>query len=233
MKLVDSNVKPLAIKHVGKPKDGWKQMVQDACRNVRMGARATRLLLYYAGCGNGYTPSAFTVYKETGICSKHLYAVRKDIIARGLMDVDEYILIDWKRMKIFAMLTEPLNFKKGSPERYFSPVGAVDKPKTFSHKPLWYTGRNYIIKHPRELTKDEEDFYEILSNMSEREYVEMVRAFQPDIWFGKGLMPEHVYAKYIGKMPRVVVKDGTETVPMQKIAQDATYLAGMPQDLPF
>ena len=225
--------KPLVIKHINKSRSGAAQMVQDACRNVRLGGRATNLLLYYAKCKNGSAPYAGDIARATGISGKHLYTVRNEIVSRGLIGVGEYMLIDWKRIRTFAMLTEPLNFKKGSPERYFNPVEVVDKPKKFSRQALWYTGRGYVIKHPRELTKDEEDFYEILSNMSEREYVEMIRAFQPNIWFGKELMPEHVYAKYIGKMPRVVAKDGTETVPKQKVAQDAAYLAGMPQDLPF
>lgn len=223
----------MAIKYVGKPRSGAVQMAQDACRNVRLGARATRLLLYYAKCRSGCAPYSSDIAKATGITGKHLYTVRNDIAAHGLIGIGEYILIDWNRIRTFAMLTEPLTFKKGSPERYFSPVGAGNKPKLFSRQAIWYTGRNYIIRHPRELTKDEEAFYKILEDMSEREYIEMVRAFKPDIWFGKGLMPERVYAKYIGKMPRVTVKDGEETVSERKIAQDAAYLAGMPQELPF
>ena len=194
-------MKVKAIVHRGKP-ENYEQMILDCARNVRLNKRATKLLMYYAGCKNGCKPALSTVSKETGIASNLISAVRKELINHGLVGYGEefgnMLVMDWNRIRIFAMLEKPLVYQKKNSENYFSPVqesGRASKEKRASKKSLLERGKKYKIAG---VDEKKDLFLQFFGNMTEQEYTELVTSFPGyDRNKQRWLMTDAEYAKHI------------------------------------
>lgn len=96
---------------------------------------------------------------------------------KGLISFDrhrEIILIDWRRIRIFAALEKPLRLPN-SGNYYFAPVHR----ETTVKKTLKELGRQYRIRSPRELTPTEVYYYDRLEQLTESEFLDLMRCL-PD-----------------------------------------------------
>lgn len=100
------------------------------------------------------------------------------MIDRSLINYDKhrkFILIAWNRIRAFAMLDRPLRLTRN--KYAFYPY--TEAPKYLSRKKtIGELGRKYRIVNPRELSEEEERFYNTLENMTEEEYFLMVEAIR-------------------------------------------------------
>lgn len=194
-------VKAKVIIHQKKP-DNYEQMVLDCAKNVRLTKRATKLLMYYAGCKSGFRPSGVIIERETGISAGHMRTVRAELYKHGIIGYGEEfgdrIVVDWNRIRIFAMLGHPLDYDKKNPERFFSFVHAskdAARGKRNGKKTLLERGKRFKIPG---VDEKKDVFLQFYGNMTEQEYVDLVRAF-PEYGRNKQrcLMSDAEYAKHI------------------------------------
>lgn len=190
-----------AIVHRGKP-EHYEQMVIDCARNVKLTKRGTKLLMYYAGCKNGFKPAGTTIEHDTGISAGNMRTIRKELINRGLIGYgDEFgnmLIVDWSRIRAFAALDKPLIFEKKHSEKYFAAVREnkrAAKEKRASKKRLLERGGQYKILG---VDEKKDKFLQFFGNMNEQEYIELVTSFpEYDRSKQRKLMSDVEYAKYI------------------------------------
>lgn len=233
-------MKVKAIVHRGKP-ENYEQMILDCARNVRLNKRATKLLMYYAGCKNGCKPALSTVSKETGIASNLISAVRKELINHGLVGYGEefgnMLVMDWNRIRIFAMLKKPLVYPKKNSENYFSPVqesGRASKEKRASKKSLLERGKKYKIPG---VDEKKDLFLQFFGNMTEQEYMELVTSFpEYDRSKQRRLMSDAEYAKHIdikAFRPNAYKEHTYTKEEQEQYDRNLAFMKSAPQLLPF
>lgn len=233
-------MKVKAIVHRGKP-ENYEQMILDCARNVRLNKRATKLLMYYAGCKNGCKPALSTVSKETGIASNLISAVRKELINHGLVGYGEefgnMLVMDWNRIRIFAMLEKPLVYQKKNSENYFSPVqesGRASKEKRASKKSLLERGKKYKIAG---VDEKKDLFLQFFGNMTEQEYTELVTSFPGyDRNKQRWLMTDAEYAKHIdikAFRPNAYQEHTYTKEEQEQYDRNLAFMKSAPQILPF
>lgn len=95
------------------------------------------------------------------------------------------ILIDWERLKIFAMLDAPLG-KRESITGRFAPVSSLKwgmkRPKKRIREIIAETKPTHLQRlierpEPRVLTLDEMSLFHVLEDMTEDEYTALVKSF--------------------------------------------------------
>lgn len=233
-------LQPKRIIHRGKP-ENYEQMVLDCAKNVRLNKRASKLLMYYAGCRNGNKPILSEIEKETDIASNKISSVRQELINHGLIGYGEefgnMLIIDWNRIRAFAMLEQPLVYDKKNPEKYFSVVreiGRASKEKRASKKSLLERGKRYKIPA---IDEKKDMFLQFFGNMNEQEYTELVTSFPGyDRSRQKNLLSDNEYAKYINTKAFRPNSYKEHTYTKEETAQYERNLAFMkaaPQELPF
>ena len=117
------------------------------------------------------------ITRATGIPANKISQVRKRLVDKGLIGFDrqkEIILIDWRRIRIFAALEKPLRLPN-SGNYYFAPV----RRETTVKKTLKELGRQYRIRNTRELTSTEVYYYDRLEQLTESEFLDLMRCL-PD-----------------------------------------------------
>lgn len=101
---------PPAIHHIGRRDENHAQTVQQAAKVVQLPQRATKLLLYYADCPDGFRPALKTVYDKTGIAKKSVYLIRKRLVTAGfILYGGGNICMLWDRIEEVARIEKLLN----------------------------------------------------------------------------------------------------------------------------
>ena len=233
-------VKVKAIVHRGKP-ENYEQMVFDCAKNVRLTKRAERLLIYYAGCMNGFRPALSVISKKTGIPSNQISDTRKMLISHGLIGYGEefgnMLVVDWNRIRAFAMLKKPLVYQKKNSENYFSPVqesGRASKEKRASKKSLFERGKKYKIPG---VDEKKDLFLQFFGNMTEQEYMELVTSFpEYDRNKQRRLMSDAEYAKHIdikAFRPNAYKEHTYTKEEQEQYDRNLAFMKSAPQLLPF
>ena len=229
-----------AIIHRGRP-EVFEKMVLDCAKNVRLTKTATKLFLYYAGCKNGFRPSIMEIEKVTGIFSKSISTYRKQLISRGLIGYGEefgnMLVVDWRRIRSFAILDCPLEYDKKNPEKYFFPVSEAKhlaKDRRNSKKTLLERGRMYKLPG---VDEKKDVFLHFFGNLTEKDYVDLVTSFPGyDRGQQKKLLSDAMYGKYINlKSFRFPAMDSYDYTADEQAGYKnmIDYLKSAPQGLPF
>ena len=233
-------MKAKAIIHRDKP-ENYEQMVFDCAKNVRLTKRATKLLVYYAGCKNGFKPAGKTIEDETGISAGNVRIVRSELFNHGLIGYGEefgnMLVVDWNRIRAFAMLKKPLVYQKKNSENYFSPVqesGRASKEKRASKKSLLERGKKYKIPGVEE---KKDVFLQFFGNMTEQEYMELVTSFPGyDRSKQRRLMSDAEYAKHIdikAFRPNAYKEHTYTKEEQEQYDRNLAFMKSAPQLLPF
>lgn len=231
---------PNAIIHRNKP-ENYEQMASDAASNLKLTKRATKLLMYYAGCKNGFKPSLSAIDNNTGVGVKNITIIRKELVNHGVVGFGEQYghatVIDWNRIRDFARLEKPLEYEKKNSEKYFSAVqakGATAKRKRFDSKSLLIRGRQYRIPG---VDEKNDLFLQFFGNMNEQEYTDLITSF-PEYDRNKQtrLISDYEYAKYFNSKvsPLYVGHDITLTkAEMEQYEKNIDFMKNAPHKLPF
>lgn len=233
-------MKVKAVIHRGKP-DNYEQMILDCAKSVRLNKRATKLLMYYAGCKNGFRPALSEQEKKTGIKSDVISRIRKELINHGLIgygkEFEDFIVVDWNRIRAFAMLEQPLVYDKKNPEKYFSVVreiGRASKEKRASKKSLLERGKRYKIPA---IDEKKDMFLQFFGNMNEQEYTELVTSFPGyDRSRQKNLLSDNEYVKYINTKafrPNSCKEHTYTKEETARYERNLAFMKAAPQELPF
>ena len=147
-------------------------MIMDAAQNIHLRRQATKLLLFYADQNNGFRPALKLIKRKTGIPENKVSEVRKRLIDRGLIayEPEDFIMLDWQRIRTFAALEKPLRLPKNG-NCFFAPVKPYLKEPTL--REIWYK-EGYWIKNPRPLTDTEKKFYNTAARMTEFELMSLM-----------------------------------------------------------
>lgn len=196
-------MKAKSILHRGKGKaENHEQVIIDCAKNLRLTKNAIKLLKYYAICNNGFSPALETIDKTINIGKKNISSYRRELVNHGIIGYGEEfgdrIVVDWNRIRIFAMLGHPLDYDKKNPERFFSFVHSskdAARGKRNGKKTLLERGKRFKIPG---VDEKKDVFLQFYGNMTEQEYVDLVRAF-PEYGRNKQrcLMSDAEYAKHI------------------------------------
>ena len=138
------NRKPPMIRHI-KPPDctlGQKsELVRTAANNIRLSARATRLLAFYATASEGFRPALLLIVRRTKIPCNKVSAIRTELIRHNTIMYSmksNTIWIHWSALMAFAMMepirkTEAMNpnnfpqmWNENISERIRTPIDADD-----------------------------------------------------------------------------------------------------------
>jgi hypothetical protein len=162
-----------AIYHDEQRPDCFEQMIQDCARNIHMRAHATCLLTYYANQADGFSPALALICRETGLSINKVHELRQQLISYGLINYskeEKFIYISWSRIRAYAILEKPLRLTRD--KCVFIPF--TEKPKRFCrNRTIRSLGCIYAIKEPRQLTEEEEYFYDVLESMTESKYKQL------------------------------------------------------------
>ena len=85
----------------------YRQMIEDASRNIHLRRQAKTLLLFYANRSNSFRPSLKFIEQETGIPENKVSSVRKILDEHGLVAYHNYpgfIYIAWGNIRAYALL---------------------------------------------------------------------------------------------------------------------------------
>ena len=180
------------ILHSGERSAYWLQMVQDCSRNLRLSGTEKKLFVYYCDQANGFRPSLAKITDKTGLRSNKISAVRASLCQKGLLVYDgDSIIIDWFRIRNFAMLQEaqspngaekqqiPFTKKQALSGRYF-PVKKKNPTLGWLARRYWdYDAINWGlgIREPskREMTDSEKEWIARIERMTEEEYYKMLQ----------------------------------------------------------
>lgn len=111
---------PPQIIHSEPRPEAYRQMIEDASRNIHLRKQSSALLLCYASHANHFRPALELIEKQTGIAKNKVSEIRKRLHDRGLISYNAeqgYIYIDWRRVRAFAMLEKPLRLPQW--KRYY------------------------------------------------------------------------------------------------------------------
>lgn len=162
-----------AIYHDEQRPDCFEQMIQDCARNIHMRAHATCLLTYYANQADGFSPALALICRKTGLSINKIHELRQQLISYGLINYskeEKFIYISWSRIRAYAILEKPLRLTRD--KCVFIPF--AEKPKRFCrNRTIRSLGCIYAIKEPRQLTEEEEYFYDVLESMTESKYKQL------------------------------------------------------------
>lgn len=162
-----------AIYHDEQRPDCFEQMIQDCARNIHMRAHAACLLTYYVNQADGFSPALALICRETGLSINKVHELRQQLISYGLINYskeEKFIYISWSRIRAYAMLEKPLRLTRD--KCVFIPF--AKKPKCFCrNRTIRSLGCIYTIKEPRQLTEEEEYFYDVLESMTESKYKQL------------------------------------------------------------
>lgn len=173
---------PPKIIHIQRPYF-YLSMAADACTNVKLSGVPTKLFLYYASQATGFRPSLLEISKHTGIRPNKISEHRKILEQRTLIrylknDSKSKIIINWKQIRLFAALSEPLPFHRNNKDRcHFSHLHIRGLEKTIAD-----LGQKYHLLYADGeerpcLSKVHISFIETVEQMTEREYHIWMKAF--------------------------------------------------------
>lgn len=158
----------------------YRQVVDDAAKNVRLSARASALLTYYCNQASGFSPALKLIERKTGIAQNKVSEIRQELVRKGVLwyDAGEHVIfIDWERLRFLAMLETPLG--KSESMNGFSPVSAI---KPGARKQKKRIGEIIAEMKPTPFQRltgclkayvppiDELPLYSVLEDMTEDEY---------------------------------------------------------------
>ena len=161
---------PPQIQHSEPRPENYRAMVKDCAKNIHLRKQSTALLQYYANQANHFRPALATVEKETGIPANKVSEIRQIQVKRGLIAYNNehgFIYIGWDRIRAFAMLEMPLRLPRGN-RYFFSPV-RYPRPVKWEQT-QGQTGRKYRIRHPRQQSEAEKQWFSTLEAMTAQEY---------------------------------------------------------------
>ena len=137
------------------------------------------LWLLLEDCREGFRPALKYVEDRTGIKANKISEIRKELIDHGMIALTkDMLLIDWERVKVFASLEKPLP-KHG--RLTYAPVKLDDRDwrriplaKTYEYRRLHYRAPL------RRLEEWETAFFDVLEQMTEKEYESVVLGMSMD-----------------------------------------------------
>lgn len=181
-------VKPIArIVHYPERPENYANVASKAAQIVHLGAKATRLLLFYASCANGFTPSRKLILDNTGILFENLSRTRTELIDKGLINYKsgQTLFVRWDRISIFAMLDEPIYtsqkdaaaMKAKDYNPYKPNVKKIKKPPRIRDMPEFCATK---VLHPAPLTDAQERFLDFLEGCTEEEFNDIMGTHKQD-----------------------------------------------------
>lgn len=99
----------------------YRQMIEDAARNIHLRRQSASLLICYASHANRFRPALKLISEQTKIAPQDISKVRKRLVEHGLIDYSAehgFIFIDWQRIRAFAMLEKPLRLPQSKLFRF-------------------------------------------------------------------------------------------------------------------
>lgn len=232
--------KPPTVIHWHKP-EKCEEMALDACKNVRLSKRATKLFLYYASCKSGFRPAAKVIAEEFGISNTQLCNLRNDLFKHGLVgygeQFDNSVLIDWNRIRAFAMLEEPLQYVKSKVELCFPQMQSPKEKKKAAYRKKKTIGElcwKDFLEPITWLSEDEIRWIEFLKGLTEDQYCELAELFRQAMGDEANFVVSTANQDYYIH-PVDQYDDSWMHTPeyKEKMRQDIVFLKNMPQDLPF
>lgn len=147
-------------------------MIQDAAHNLHLREQTKRLLLFYADQTNGFRPALKLIEQKTGIAGNKVAEIRRRLVDRGLIayEPEDYVAVDWRRIKTFAALEKPLRLPS-SGNYFFAPARPCRREKTIGQICM---EKGWWIKNPRPLTATEKTFYDAAESMTESGFMELM-----------------------------------------------------------
>lgn len=233
--------KPPVIVHWHKPEGGYMETAQDACKNVRLSKRATNLFLYYADCKSGFRPASAVVTEATGISKNNIGNCRNDLIVHGLVgygeQFDNSVVIDWNRIRAFAMLEQPLQYVKGKASDYFRPIQSPKEKKRSAYRKKKTIGElcwKDFIEPITWLSEDEIRWIEFLKILTEDQYCELAELFKQSMGNEANFAACTASQDYYINTAKQYDDSWMHTPEyIEKMRQDVMFLKNQPQELPF
>ena len=231
--------KPPMVIHWHKP-EKCEEMALDACKNVRLSKRATKLFLYYTSCKSGFRPAERVICDGTGL-GGNIRHLRAELVSRGLIgygeNFDNTLIVDWNRICAFAMLEEPLQFVKSKAEDYFCPVQSQKEKKKAAYRKKKTIGElcwKDFLEPITWLSEDEIRWIEFLKGLTEDQYCELAELFRQAMGDEANFVVSTANQDYYIH-PVDQYDDSWMHTPEyeEKMRQDVVFLKNMPQYLPF
>ena len=154
------------------------EVIYAAARNAKLNRKQTELLLFYAKQSSGFHPSVKRTVEMTGISSRRLRDVRKNLQNINLIDYEysngyHFIFVNWLVIRGLAMLERPLDVG-GNGHMYFKRMNQ----QVFTKHPRYYETEEtegkqlkYAIgKIPKETPEATRRWLTIIGNWTEKEY---------------------------------------------------------------
>lgn len=232
--------KPPVIVHWHKPEGGYMEMARDACKNVRLSKRATNLFLYYASCKSGFRPSEKVICDNAGLDGNIRY-LRIELVSRGLIgygaNFENMLVIDWNRVRSFAMLEQPLQYVKGKASDYFRPMQSPKEKKRNVYRKKKTIGElcwKDFIEPITWLSEDEIRWIEFLKSLTEDQYCELTELFRQAMGNEANFVVCTASQDYYINPAEQYDESWMHTPEyIEKMRQDAMFLKNQPQELPF
>lgn len=202
---------PPIIYHIDRPDifpEHRQELALTAANNVRLSARATKLLLYYCNQSNGFAPALKLIERETGIAQNKVSEIRQELVRKSLISYQQQsirgrIVIDWLHLSAFALMDRRMG-KQESLRGYFCAV-TPDLPLTIRqlNAHIRPTALQQLQEPPQTWRQSNapQDIVKALESLTEAEYSEMVKAF-----------PEYVSAEQSPMLPIQISKSGYITI---------------------
>lgn len=203
---------PPIIYHIDKPDISpvqRQELAIAAANNVRLSARATKLLLYYCNQANGFAPALKLIERDTGIAPNKVSEIRHDLVRKSLIAYQQQalrgkIVIDWLHLSAFALMDRRMS-KQESLSGYFCAVTPALPPQTIRqlNARIRPTALQQLQEPPQSWKQSNvpQDIVKALESLTEAEYSEMVKAF-----------PEYNPAAQRPMLPIQISKSGYITI---------------------
>lgn len=170
---------PPVIYHRGQKPDSWiaRDVVREAAEAVHLTERGERLLEVYALATSGFSPAVRYIEDKTGISSKKIPSIRKELVEMGLISYSKerhVILVDWNRIRLYASLDPELTNRYRKNIHVSPACGGA-----FSNEKL---GRYSLHDRTRrKLSPAQRKFYSFVEGLTEEEWQAMMRGIGFDI----------------------------------------------------
>ncbi|MGN0992185.1 MAG: hypothetical protein ACI4O4_12085 [Candidatus Ventricola sp.] len=203
---------PPKIKHIYIPdisNEQRQEIAMAAANNVRLSARATKLLLFYCNQANGFAPALKLIERKTGIAPNKVSEIRQELVKKSLIAYQQQalrgkIVIDWLHLSAFALMDRRMG-KQESLRGYFGTVApALPSPTIRQLNARIRPTALQQLQEPPQTWKQSnapKDIIKVLESLTEAEYSEMVKAF-----------PEYVSAEQRPMLPIQISKSGYITI---------------------
>ena len=162
-----------------------QELAQAAANNVRLSARATKLLLYYSNQANGFAPALELIERETSIARNKVSEIRQELVRKGMIAYRQQahrgkIVIDWLHLSAFALMERRMS-KQESLYGSFGAVTPALPPPTIRQinahiRPTALQQLQEPLQTWRQ-SNAPRDIVKALESLTEAEYSEMVMAF--------------------------------------------------------